>query len=107
MSIGLATSDTTGWWTSSPWRRCGSPGPSGWLRPSRTLSGSRHGSHSDGNPITPDFAVLFNDATGLVVELSNLARNTESLEALVGQIARYNEVHELPAGPPRLQTRPA
>jgi hypothetical protein len=55
--------------------------------------------HSDGKPITPDFAVLFNDATGLVVELSNLARNTESLEALVGQIARYNEVHELPAGP--------
>ena len=55
--------------------------------------------HSDGHPLTPDFTVLFGDATALVGELASLARNPESLEALVNQIARYEAVRQLPAGP--------
>lgn len=47
-------------------------------------------SGADGNPVTPDFTVRFADGTMLVGELSNLARNEESLESLLRQLGRYD-----------------
>jgi len=52
----------------------------------------------DGAEVTPDFTVLFNDNTLLVGEISNLARNDESLESLLGQVGRYDALRTAPSG---------
>lgn len=53
----------------------------------------------DGREATPDFTVLFTDRTLLVGEISNLAREERSLEALWHQIGRYDTLSEAPSGP--------
>lgn len=55
--------------------------------------------HEDGEPVTPDFTVLFTDDTALVGELSDLALNQESLDKLCAQIGRYAALTEVPSGP--------
>jgi len=54
---------------------------------------------SDGDPVTPDFTVLFVDGTLLVGEVSNLARNDESLDSLLRQIGRYSNLTAGPSAP--------
>ncbi len=54
----------------------------------------------DGNDAKPDFTVLFADGTGYVGELSDLALHDQSLDALCSQLARYDTLDRLPAGPP-------
>lgn len=53
----------------------------------------------DGLEVTPDFTVLFSDATLLVGELSNLALKERSLQDLVHQIGRYDTLTQAPSGP--------
>ena len=52
----------------------------------------------DGEPATPDFTVSFSDSTLLVGEISQLARNEESLKSLLHQLARYDTLAEAPSG---------
>lgn len=54
--------------------------------------------HSDGQVVTPEFTVLFNDGTGLVGEISSLALRSESLDSLASQVGRYDTLEELPSG---------
>lgn len=51
----------------------------------------------DGNPATPDFSVVFSDRTGLVGEIARIALNEESVNDLCHQIARYDQLTQLPA----------
>lgn len=53
----------------------------------------------DGDQVTPDFTVLFNDGTLLVGEISKLARDEHSLEDLLHQIGRYDSLTQAPSGP--------
>lgn len=52
----------------------------------------------DGEPVTPDFSVFFNDDTMLVGELSRLALPEESRNELTTQIGRYDQLREGPCG---------
>jgi hypothetical protein len=52
----------------------------------------------DGREATPDFTVLFKDRTLLVGELSKLALEEHSLEALLHQIGRYDTLTQAPGG---------
>ena len=51
----------------------------------------------DGNEVSPDFTVLFEDGTLLVGEISNLARDEHSLEDLLRQIGRYDTLARGPS----------
>jgi hypothetical protein len=51
----------------------------------------------DGEPVTPDFTVLFTDRTMLVGEISKLAREQGSLESLLHQIGRYDGLKSGPS----------
>jgi hypothetical protein len=53
----------------------------------------------DGEIVTPDFTVLFEDGTSLVGEISKLAREEGSLEKLLHQIGRYDTLTQAPSGP--------
>jgi hypothetical protein len=53
----------------------------------------------DGEIVTPDFTVLFNDRTLLVGEISKLARAEGSLESLLHQIGRYDTLTLAPSEP--------
>jgi hypothetical protein len=53
----------------------------------------------DGEQVTPDLTVLFNDGTLLVGEISKLARDERSLEDLLHQIGRYDTLTRAPSGP--------
>lgn len=53
----------------------------------------------DGEIVTPDFTVMFNDATLLVGEISRLARAEGSLESLLHQIGRYDTLTQAPSKP--------
>lgn len=56
---------------------------------------------SDGNPVTPDFSVVFEDGTGLVGEIARVALHEASVDELCHQIARYDSLTQLPvAGGP-------
>ena len=50
----------------------------------------------DGNPVSPDFSVLFGDGTGLVGEIARIALHDESEEDLCRQIGRYDALARLP-----------
>lgn len=52
---------------------------------------------SDGELVTPDFTVLFNDNTLLVGEIARLARAEGSLESLLHQIGRYDTLSQAPS----------
>ncbi|MDX6622880.1 MAG: hypothetical protein QOE75_812 [Solirubrobacterales bacterium] len=52
--------------------------------------------HRDGEQATPDFTVLFHDATAYVGELSNLALEPASLDSLCHQIGRYDSLDRVP-----------
>jgi hypothetical protein len=49
-----------------------------------------------GNPLTPDFSVVFEDGTGLVGEISRLALHDGSIESVCEQIAKYDALRQLP-----------
>lgn len=53
--------------------------------------------HSDGNPATPDFTVLFNDGSALVAEIANLPLAEQGVDGLCSQILRYDSLTEVPA----------
>lgn len=53
--------------------------------------------HSDGEKVTPDFSVLFNDETAYVGELCNLALEPASLDSLCHQIGRYDSLDRVPS----------
>jgi hypothetical protein len=53
----------------------------------------------DGEIVTPDFTVPFDDGTLLVGEISNLARAEGSLESLLHQIGRYDTLAQAPSQP--------
>lgn len=46
--------------------------------------------------VTPDFTVLFNDGTGLVAEIANIARHENSVDKLCRQLQNYSSITELP-----------
>lgn len=50
----------------------------------------------DGEASTPDFTVVFTDDTGLVGEISKLARHENSVDKTVKQIAKYDRLDRLP-----------
>lgn len=50
----------------------------------------------DGNKLTPDFSVMFNDGSGLVGEIARLALHEGSAESLCDQIAKYDALRQLP-----------
>ncbi len=50
----------------------------------------------DGNPVTPDFSVVFVDGTGLVGEIARVALHEASVDGLCHQIARYDLLTQLP-----------
>lgn len=54
---------------------------------------------TDGAQVTPDFTVLFRDGTMLVGEISKLARNEESVQSLLRQLRRYENLTQGPCGP--------
>ena len=49
-----------------------------------------------GSTLTPDFTVVFQDGTGLTGEIARLALHENSAEDLCRQIAKYDEIRELP-----------
>jgi len=49
-------------------------------------------------PLTPDFAVMFEDGTGLAGEIARLAMHENSAESLCRQIAKYDALRQLPDG---------
>lgn len=51
----------------------------------------------DGTVVTPDFTVLFKDGTGLVGEISKLARHDNSVDKACSQIGKYATTDRLPA----------
>lgn len=52
--------------------------------------------HDDGNPATPDFAVVFDDHSGLAGEIANFALPEQSVDDLCRQIHRYDDLRVLP-----------
>ncbi|MGF0316530.1 hypothetical protein [Nocardia fluminea] len=56
----------------------------------------------DGNQATPDFSVIFNDGSGIVGEIANLALHENSIEKLCKQLGRYDTLTQLPGGENRL-----
>ncbi|MGW4129902.1 hypothetical protein [Amycolatopsis japonica] len=52
--------------------------------------------HVDNQQATPDFSVIFNDGTGLVGEISNIARHQNSVDKLCKQLFRYDSLRKLP-----------
>lgn len=46
--------------------------------------------------VTPDFTVLFEDGTGLVAEIANIALHENSVEKLCRQLSNYSAITELP-----------
>ena len=52
---------------------------------------------ADGNEVTPDFTVLFEDGTLLIAEIANLARTDGSLDDLLHQLTRYAKLIEGPS----------
>jgi hypothetical protein len=50
----------------------------------------------DENALTPEFTVVFNDQTGLIGEVSNVALAPQSVDDLCRQLAKYDGVTELP-----------
>lgn len=54
---------------------------------------------ADDQGATPDFTVLFRDGSLLVGEISNLARQRESLESLLHQLGRYHRLEQGPSAP--------
>ncbi|MGA9635279.1 MAG: hypothetical protein WBQ41_08575, partial [Solirubrobacterales bacterium] len=55
-------------------------------------------SQEDGDPLTPDFTILFDDQGGLVGEIARIALRDESVESLCRQIAKYDGIKQLPDG---------
>lgn len=53
---------------------------------------------ADGNPATPDFSVVFDDAAGVVAEIANFGLHHQSVDDLCRQIARYDGLTQLPVG---------
>lgn len=51
---------------------------------------------SDGNPVTPDFSVVFKDGTALVGEIARVALHEASVDDLCHQIGRYDSLTALP-----------
>lgn len=54
---------------------------------------------AEGETVTPDFTVLFDDSTGYVGELADLALHDGSLDSLCQQLMRYDVLTELQAAP--------
>lgn len=50
----------------------------------------------DGTTHTPDFTVVYTDGTGLVGEISKIARHENSVDKACSQIGRYAELDRLP-----------
>jgi hypothetical protein len=50
----------------------------------------------DGNPVTPDFSVVFVDGTGVVAEIARIALHEGSVDDLCHQIGRYDALTQLP-----------
>jgi hypothetical protein len=50
----------------------------------------------DGNTLTPDFTVVFNDGGGLAGEISRLALHDNSVENKCRQLAKYDSLRRLP-----------
>lgn len=48
--------------------------------------------------LTPDFTVLFEDGTGLVAEIANIALHENSVDKLCRQLLNYSRITELPDG---------
>ena len=53
----------------------------------------------DGNTLTPDFTVLFNDGTAIVGEIAKIALHPNSVDKLCAQLGKYSEVTSIPSGP--------
>ena len=51
-----------------------------------------------GDPLTPDFTVLFKDGTGLVGEVARLALHDNSVDKVVDQLSNYHGLSQLPVG---------
>jgi hypothetical protein len=49
-----------------------------------------------GNPLTPDFSVVFVDGAGLVGETARIALHENSVDDLCAQIAKYDALTQLP-----------
>lgn len=49
-----------------------------------------------GGALTPDFTVVFEDGTGLAGEIARIALHDNSVEGLCSQIAKYDELKQLP-----------
>jgi len=52
--------------------------------------------HEDGRDARPDFTVLFNDGSGLVAEIANIALHDNSIEKLCHQLLRYDSLRAIP-----------
>lgn len=52
----------------------------------------------EGETLTPDFTVVFEDGTGLVGEIARLALHDGSVESLCRQIQKYDRLAQLPEG---------
>jgi hypothetical protein len=50
----------------------------------------------DGTFLTPDFTVLYNDGSGLIGEISKIARHEASVEKACAQIGKYAVIDRLP-----------
>ena len=50
----------------------------------------------DGNTLTPDFSVVFEDGGGLVGEIARIALPDNSVDSLCAQIAKYDRLMQLP-----------
>lgn len=51
-----------------------------------------------GSPLTPDFTVLFTDATAIVGEIAKIALHDNSVDKLCAQIAGYDALDRVPNG---------
>lgn len=51
---------------------------------------------TDRNPLTPDFTVVFKDGGGMAGEIARIALPEESVDDVCSQIARYDELRQLP-----------
>lgn len=49
-----------------------------------------------GDTLTPDFTVVFTDGTGLAGEIARLALHDNSVESVCSQIAKYDQLRQLP-----------
>ncbi|WP_227487125.1 hypothetical protein [Nocardioides malaquae] len=61
----------------------------------------------DGKPsLTPDFTVLYTDGTALIGEVASVARHDGSITKIVNQLANYDTITAVPAGPSRRSVAP-